>query len=190
MKKGWRIISRFLPMLLISLILGGSLWSWNARRLGGDALPMPFGVGLSVVLSGSMEPALSVGDLLLIREADSYEVGDIIVYQSGSLAVVHRLTSLDGDRAVAKGDANNTADEPIPVTEIRGRVTAALPMIGYLILALKTPLGILLTLALAVLLLESGYRREKRRAADEQDKIREQILLLRRQMEEEKDRNQ
>ena len=64
MSKLKKLLPRLLCYLLISLVLGGTAYSWNARRLAGNAMPMPFGVGLSVVLSGSMEPTLSVNDLI------------------------------------------------------------------------------------------------------------------------------
>lgn len=183
MKKRRKILSRYLPMLLISVLLGGSFWSWNARSLGGDAMPMPFGLGLSVVLSGSMEPALSVGDLLLIREADSYEVGDIVVYQSGIVAVVHRLISLDGETAVTKGDANNAADEAIPVQDIKGKVSARIPGAGKIIRLLHTPTAKLAILAAAVLLLLLSYRKEDEAAEAETDRIRQEIEELKAEME-------
>ena len=45
--------------------MGINVYLWNASSLAGNAMPMPFGFGMAVVLSGSMEPVLSVNDLLL-----------------------------------------------------------------------------------------------------------------------------
>ena len=56
---------RMLALLILGVFLGIRFYAWNAQHLTGNAVPMPFGVGASVVLSGSMEPALSVGDLLI-----------------------------------------------------------------------------------------------------------------------------
>ena len=43
---------------------------------------MPFGIGFANVVSGSMEPVLKKGTLLLVRKKADAETGDIVVYQS------------------------------------------------------------------------------------------------------------
>ena len=107
---------RMLVLLILGVFLGIRFYAWNAQHLTGNAVPMPFGVGASVVLSGSMEPALSVGDLLIFTEEKNYEVGDVVVYQSGRTPVVHRIIALDAETFTTQGDANNTADGGIPKT--------------------------------------------------------------------------
>ena len=59
-------------VIVVSLVIGFNLYSWNARSLTGNVLPMPFGYGAAVVLSGSMEPAISVDDLIVVKAADGY----------------------------------------------------------------------------------------------------------------------
>lgn len=125
-------------------------------RLSGNPLPTVFGWGSAVVLSGSMEPELPVGALLVIHREKNYRVGEIVTYEddSGSL-VTHRLVALENGEAIARGDANNTSDAPFPASQIRGKVRAMLPGVGSTILWLKTPPGlctILLAIALLILL--------------------------------------
>ena len=60
-----KIISRYVLLVTLAALVGINVYALNASRLAGNQVPMPFGVGASVVLSGSMEPELSVGDLLL-----------------------------------------------------------------------------------------------------------------------------
>ena len=79
--KTGRLIFRIALIVLLSVFIGTTVYTLNAKRVMHNALPMPFGVGSSVVLSGSMEPTLSVNDLVFIREADSYAEGDVVVYQ-------------------------------------------------------------------------------------------------------------
>ena len=88
--------ARILLFVIISLIIGLSVYRWNAERLAGNAMPMPFGFGMSVVLSGSMEPELSVNDLIIIAESDSYETGDTVVYQSQGDLIIHKIIETDG----------------------------------------------------------------------------------------------
>ena len=138
---------RYLILVFLAAAIGFNVFSLNASRLAGDALPMPFGYGASVVLSGSMEPALSVGDLLIVRQQPAYEVGDIVVYQSGTTPVVHRILSIDEEMVTTKGDANNANDEPFPITAIKGRVISAIPLVGYGVWALKSPIAVVLMIA-------------------------------------------
>ena len=123
-------------------------------RVSGNPLPTVFGWGSAVVLSGSMEPELPVGALIIIHKEPSYKTGEIITYKDeyGS-PVTHRLVSLDNGEVVAKGDANNTEDAPFPASQIYGKVRAVLPGVGSTILWLKTPPGICAILLIGGLLI-------------------------------------
>ena len=178
---------RMLALLILGVFLGIRFYAWNAQHLTGNAVPMPFGVGASVVLSGSMEPALSVGDLLIFTEEEHYEVGDVVVYQSVRTPVVHRIIALDTETVITQGDANNAADKPFGVQLIKGKVVTVVPLVGYLIWALKTPLGTILTIAAAVLLMELSYRKERQEKDKEQEKIKEEIRQLMQELEQQKD---
>lgn len=184
MAKKLKGIGRTLLLVLVSLILGVNIYTWNARSLTGNQVPMPFGYGASVVLSGSMEPALSVGDLLILKEETSYRVDDIVVYQSGKMAVVHRIVAMDEEAVVTQGDANNTPDEAFPVSAIKGKVIRAIPMAGNLVWALKSPMALLGIMALTVALLELSFRSAKQEKEKEQEKIKAEIRRLMQELEE------
>ena len=88
---------RLLLLILCGVILGVNVYLANANSLVGNQLPMPFGYGAAVVLSGSMEPEFSKGDLIVVNETDTYEVNDIVVFQDGNSLVVHRIINIDGE---------------------------------------------------------------------------------------------
>ena len=67
MKKSIKSIGRFFLLFIISLMIGLRMYYWNSSSLVGNSMPMPFGYGASVVLSGSMEPALSVNDVVIVK---------------------------------------------------------------------------------------------------------------------------
>ena len=179
-KKRLKLVGRIALIVLISLLIGLRLYTWNAKVLGGDLMPMPFGWGVSVVLSGSMDPALAVDDLVFVRASESYEVGDIVVYQEGkSSLVIHRIVSIDGDTVVTAGDANGGAlDEPITRSAIKGKEVASLPFVGLLVRFLQSPVGFVLILVAALLLFELPYLRQRRKATEEQERIKEEIRKL------------
>ncbi len=181
MKKGKKTKSallRRLALAVLGLILGINVYLANARGLAGNPMPMPFGFGAAVVLSGSMEPALEVNDVIIVRETDSCQVGDIVVYQSGKSLIVHRVVAKDGESIITQGDANNVADAPIALCAIKGKVAARIPAVGRIVKVLKTPAGILTVLLAAFALTELSFRREKDRDEKELEAIKAEIRRL------------
>lgn len=177
-KKQRKYLWRQLLLIAAGLILGVNVYHWNAKTLAGNALPMPFGWGTAVVMSGSMEPTLSVNDLVVIRQADSYEIGDIIVYQSGNSLVIHRIVDIRDEMITARGDANNVADEPISEIYVKGQLAFMLPYVGGLLRIIKSLPGTILLLGAAILLLEKSWRKEKNKDAEKMDAIKAEIRAL------------
>ncbi len=183
-KKAKSNLWRRLALAVLGLILGVNAYLANARGLAGNQMPMPFGFGMAVVQSGSMEPTLKVYDMILVRQADGYNVGDIVVYQSDRILIVHRLIAKDGETVVTQGDANNIADDPISASVIKGKVIARVPALGLVINALKTPVGVLMILCAAVALTELSFRKEKNQDEKELEAIKEEIRRLRGEQQE------
>ncbi len=177
-KKKTHALWRRLALAVLGIILGVNAYLANARGLAGNQMPMPFGFGAAVVLSGSMEPALGINDVIIVRETDHYEVGDVVVYQSGDTLIVHRVIAMDGETVVTQGDANNVADAPIEISVIKGKVIAHAPGLGLAVNAVKTPVGILLLLAAAFAMTELSFRREKDRDEKELEAIKAEIRRL------------
>ena len=177
-------IVRYLILVVLAAAIGINVFILNATRLTGNAVPMPFGYGASVVLSGSMEPALSVGDLLIVRVQDHYDVGDIVVYQSGKMPVVHRIMELNDETVVTRGDANNANDEPFPLAAIKGEVIAVVPRLGQALWALKSPIATVVLLAAAVLLVEWSFRSGKAEKEEEKEKLKAEIRALMEELKE------
>ena len=82
-----------------------------------------FGYTMFQVASASMEPALSINDVILVKTGDQFEVDDIISFVADDTIITHRVLSINGDSIVVKGDANNTIDSPIDRSAVIGRVT-------------------------------------------------------------------
>lgn len=171
-------IGRILLLSVLGLIIGINLYSWNARTFVGNEMPMPFGFGAAIVLSGSMEPALSVDDLVIVREQSTYNEDDIVVYQDGSSLVIHRIISVDENEVITQGDANNTADPPVELSLVKGKAIASIPLVGVLARFLKSPVGFILVILLAIVLFELPYLRDKKKANDEMEMIKEEIRKL------------
>jgi signal peptidase len=104
-----------------------------------------------VVLSGSMEPKMSPGDAVIVREVppSKIESGDIITFQTGSeTPTTHRVVEIqqtdEGQAYVTKGDANEDADRgTVPHDRVVGEVIFVIPFIGHLIQFANTQMGFL-----------------------------------------------
>jgi signal peptidase len=105
-----------------------------------------------VVLSGSMEPEMSPGDAVIVREvpASEVEARDVITFQrpGSDTPTTHRVVEVrqtDGGEAyVTKGDANEERDQgTVPYDRVVGEVIFVIPFIGHLIQFANTQMGFL-----------------------------------------------
>ena len=176
--KKLKAVGRVVLIVFAGLVLGGNIYLWNAQSLTGNALPMPVGYGAAVVLTGSMEPAIMTDDLILVSAREEYEVGDVVVYQSGSMLVVHRVVELDETTVTTQGDANQVPDAPVERAAVKGTVIGVIPRAGVLVRVLKTPAATLVLLVGAVLLMELSFRREKEKSSEELEQIKAEIRRL------------
>ena len=80
-----------------------------------------FGFRIYRVISGSMQPALQIGDVIIIKKANNYAEKDIITYDNGLTTITHRIKSINGDEIITEGDANDAPDKPITKDRILGK---------------------------------------------------------------------
>lgn len=178
-----KTVLRILLLTFAGIFAGLNLYLWNANTVVGNAMPMPFGYGMAVVLSGSMEPELSVDDVIIIKETGDYVLGDTVVFQSGTVPVVHRIIDIDGETVTTQGIANNSPDDPITMDMIKGELVGVIPGAGSAIRTVKTPAGVLIILAIAFFLLELSYRKEKQKDDADLDSIKDEIRRLKAEQE-------
>ncbi len=133
------------------------------------AVPQVVGAEHSyVVLSGSMEPTLSPGDVTIVDAADpaTIEQGDVITYlrDGETRTTTHRVvevTERDGEPAFrTKGDANEDADQGVVLaSQVRGRIMTVgghlvvFPFVGYVIQFANTQTGFALLFVVPLVLL-------------------------------------
>ncbi len=86
----------------------------------------------SVVVSGSMEPALYRGDVVIISALDEIGSNDIVVFKKNSEIIVHRVVELRPDGFKTKGDKNPLADYSIvKKQDVLGKAVFVIPKIGH-----------------------------------------------------------
>ena len=177
-KAKWKNVLRRLVLIVCGTVLGVNVYMTNARSLVGNQLPMPFGFGAAIVLSGSMEPTFSKGDLIVVKETDVVAVDDIVVYQDGGSLVVHRVIDMADGTITTQGDANNAADDPIERSAVKGTVLFWIPHGGDVVSMIKSPVGTICIIAAAIALVEVPHLKEKQKDDEERQKIIDEIRRL------------
>jgi signal peptidase len=123
--------------------------------------PIFLGRKTYVIISGSMEPYINIGDVLIEKKIDENQlkVGDVITYRKADHVVTHRIikityNSLGKMLITTKGDNNEAEDyQKVYFSEIEGRVEKIIPKIGLLALVVKHKSVITLVIVLACLYL-------------------------------------
>lgn len=143
-------------VLAVVGVLAGGLWVANAMNL----------VQPLVVVSGSMQPSIRTGDVLIAlpRPAAELRVGDVATLPSSSSGtlVTHRVVSIDETDGTLHirmmGDANDTVDSETYVVESAAdvlRPTLTVPGAGYAVSTLALPgvwIPLLISLAALIVL--------------------------------------
>lgn len=101
----------------------------------GIFIPTFWGHKPLVVISGSMEPTLTVGGLLYYEriDIDDFKKGDILVFKTKDHIISHRIIDRKDEGFITKGDANASNDSRIVnQNQILGKGTNwSIPYIGY-----------------------------------------------------------
>ena len=175
--------SRIFLIIFISVVFGLSIYTWNAKSLKGDVFPMPFNIGMGVVLTESMKPNITTSDLIIVKKTNDYKEDEVVVYQSHGMLVVHRIIEINGDEVITQGDANDGQDEPINISQIKGEVVKVIGGVGFLVKILKTPIVSMVLLCTAILMLVFSYQKEKEQKTAQLDTLKEEILKLKKELE-------
>src|SRR3989344_4702559 len=103
-----KILSTIFYTVFIALVVG------IAGLLLGSMLPIPGNIEVKIVKSGSMEPSISTGSLVVVRPHAAYAKGDVITFGKDTktdIPTTHRIIDTkDGPLYIVKGDANEEAD--------------------------------------------------------------------------------
>ncbi|MET3805927.1 signal peptidase I [Nakamurella sp. UYEF19] len=101
-----RFVGSVLGRFWLTLVIGGTLIATLPA-----ALP---GWSAYVVKSGSMEPKIMIGDVVIVQRRSDYTDGQVVTFHNPALEgalTTHRLVSIHGDSVTTKGDAN-VSDDP------------------------------------------------------------------------------
>ena len=112
-----------------------------------------FGYRVFKVATGSMEPTLSINSIILVKQTDDLNVGDIITYRDSRGYTTHRIIEMNEDSIITKGDANNVTDTPITTESVIGKVLFYVNIFGFIVYFLQNPVVWILILLIGLLVL-------------------------------------
>jgi len=120
--------------------------------------------GLYIVKSGSMTPQILAGSVVFDKKMIDYKLGDVITFERKKQLITHEIIAVvkkdESIRYRTKGFANNSFDVNLVLKEtVLGKVVLAIPLIGYLLILIKSPGGILL---LGLLLIGIFFNKSKK----------------------------
>ena len=156
-----KLIKNIICWTLIAVLVF-TLVVFFMSRINGST-PSVFGYSIFRVSSGSMEPELMVGDIILDKTVDNPEdlkVGDVITFKSsdyGDLLVTHKVIKAPYEEngklmLQTKGIANEVEDKPICVDNVKGIMICKVDYLDTVYNVFLSPWGLLILIALIVII--------------------------------------
>lgn len=151
LKKLWNVVTTAVVVIMIiaaTFLLGSRLFNFRVFN----------------VLSNSMEPTYTVGDLIYVKGVDvnTIEFGDPITFVLDEKLTVatHRVVRIDREKShfYTKGDANELEDAaPVHFNNVIGVPQFSIPLLGYVSEFIQKPPGMYITIILGVFLLAVAF---------------------------------
>ncbi len=185
LKIALKVLNLLFTAALVLVIIGSTALAFSARR-SGDAIPTVMGHKVLNVVSGSMEPTIHTGDVIVVKPlADPVQEirdGDIITYRAqekADMLITHRVTGtiLVNGKPVGyttQGDANEAPDlQVVGPQQVVGRYEWRIPYFGYVTAFLRKPAGVITFVILPGLILVGLEFRKMWQALTEAEKAKE-----------------
>lgn len=146
-KVAYGIFFAFIAVIVLVLIMSKTSFSSGIEAL--------------IVQSGSMEPAIHTGSIVVIKNSPDYVVGDVITFgrtRPGVIPTTHRIVEIkqNGNEVsfVTKGDANSSEDmSEVKRESVIGKVLFSVPYLGYVVDMAKKPWGFAVIIGIPALVI-------------------------------------
>ena len=133
--------------------------------------PCVCGIKTFVIISGSMEPSLEIGDVVVIKEfpKEALQKGDVISFRNGQSIITHRIIDVIKDKNgkisfETKGDNNNIKDKNyVKYDDVEGKMVGKVPFVGKVAILLKNKIIIIVILMIFYMMYIHNAKVEERR---------------------------
>lgn len=194
MQKVKKILSIIVLIILLPVLIVNAVILINSIR-NPEEIPSFFGWKPFIVLSGSMEAEICTGDLVIVKEVDPsiLKKQDIIAFKEDEIVITHRIVDIIEENGIkkyiTKGDNNNTQDKGYVVDEqVEGLYQFKITGLGNLAVFIQTPIGMVVSLSIPVLLLILVQMSENKKMKNEKNQkeknLEKEIEKLKKEKEE------
>lgn len=194
MQKVKKILSIIVLIILLPVLIVNAVILINSIR-NPEEIPSFFGWKPFIVLSGSMEAEICTGDLVIVKEVDPsiLKKQDIIAFKEDEIVITHRIVDIIEENGIkkyiTKGDNNNTQDKGYVVDEqVEGLYQFKITGLGNLAVFIQTPIGMVVSLSIPVLLLILVQMSENKKMQNEKNQkeknLEKEIEKLKKEKEE------
>lgn len=115
-----------------------------------------FGYTFFKVVTGSMGSVVKIDDVVIVKITKDVKENEIITYQENNNFITHRVTKVGKTYITAKGDSNNTEDQPVLKENIVGRVVCILDGFGIWQRVFSNP-QILISIFITLILFDVAF---------------------------------
>lgn len=170
-KKVLKILNLILTFILLALLLL-AVYGKVQMMVTKKSYVTFFGYTMFQVASNSMEPVMTVNDVILVKVNGEYKVDDIISFHHDGAIITHRVLAITDGTITVKGDANNTIDAPINKDVVIGKVSKVLPKLKVWQQILTEP-KILVALFITLILFDFAfsYKGKKKKFISEEEDL-------------------
>lgn len=129
-----KAISIIAYILIISLLIYNISLIAQAIK-NPNKTPSFLGVKTYTIVSGSMEPTIQIGDIVIVKEVaeDELKEGDVISFRQGQSVITHRIVEIKENEKtyITKGDSNNVEDSiQVDFNSVEGKQIWRIPFLG------------------------------------------------------------
>lgn len=126
-----------------------------------SVFPITGNYKIMTVISGSMEPDIKMGSVVVVKPIDDYKIGDVISFgpvTKTKAPTSHRIFDIkviDGKSVyITKGDINNAPDtREVLEKDVIGKVLFDIPYVGYAVDFARKPIGFTLIIVVPAALI-------------------------------------
>lgn len=160
----------FYPIIVVILLC--AIWLVIQKIQDPEATPNLLGYKVFNVVSGSMEPTIEIGDLVIVKqpEQENIKEGDIITFIEEQGIVTHRVVEVieeDGKiKYKTKGDNNNANDTNlVEYKNIEGIFVKNIKKIGGIITSARSSTSIIVIVLVVYLVYLIASKKSDRKDA-------------------------
>ena len=147
-------IIKIVVITLLTLIFLYNIYNYINTKILKNSITEIGGYAILEVVSGSMEPTIKIGDIIIIDTKNKdYKKDDIVTFTDVNNAfVTHRIIEINNNKMITKGDANDSNDDATETSKIIGRYVYKLTGLGAIIASFRSPITLTIILIMGIII--------------------------------------